>query len=253
MASIDQYVSNIDSALSWNKTAETAYTSATDLLQRAKELAVKGANGNYPASDMIIIGKEVDQILADMVSLGNAQYDGRYIFAGTQTTTKPFTYVPEVAGPPIVPASVTYNGNSGTMSYEIEKGVTIPVNIPGNIAFKGSADPANDSAYKVLIDLRDHLNLGDHAAVSNDTSQIDLAMNNMSDAVTSIGASVNRLELVRDRQDQEQLNLKSMLSDLEDVDFADIVTRIKNEETAYQAALTAGSMSIQTSLMDFLK
>jgi flagellar hook-associated protein 3 FlgL len=44
-----------------------------------------------------------------------------------------------------------------------------------------------------------------------------------------------------------------MLSKIEDVDYAEAITRLKSEESIYQATLAASSKIIQPSLMDFLR
>lgn len=243
--SLDQYVDNVNDALAWLKTADGALMNTVDLLYRAKELSVQGANGTNTQEALNAIAKEIDQIIEDTVSIGNTQYDGKYIFGGNRTTTAPFTLV---AGPP---TDVTYNGDSASRSYEIEKGVTVTVNLTGDTVFKDSTDPT--SIFRILIDLRDHLTAGDFAALSTDTSQIDSAITTVTDGLMVVGAKVNRLEIAMDRLEDEKFGLIETLSNIEDADIAEVITKLKMEETVYQAALAAGSTAIQKSLIDFLK
>ncbi len=44
-----------------------------------------------------------------------------------------------------------------------------------------------------------------------------------------------------------------MLSKIEDIDYAEAITKLKSEEGIYQATLAASAKIIQPSLMDFLR
>jgi len=240
---IEQFVNNIDDGISWLDTADTALRNATDLLHRAKELSVRGANATNGQSELNALASEIDQILKTMVNIGNTNFAGRYIFAGHRTTTTPFS---EAGGPPAT--SVTYNGDSGSINYEIEKGVNVSVNLPGNTIFQGTTD-----VFQTLIDLRDHLLAGDHNAVAQDTDRVDSALGAITDALMAVGTKTNRLELTRDRLTQSTIDISSILSNVEDADLPDIIVKLKMEENVYQAALLTGSTVMQKSLIDFLR
>jgi len=53
-------------------------------------------------------------------------------------------------------------------------------------------------------------------------------------------------------QDKE-LDVKSQLSGVEDIDLAKIIMELQMQEVAYQGALGAASKVIQPSLQDFLR
>src|SRR5579875_3533483 len=95
IAAGQQYLRNISSATSW--------------LQRARELAVQGANDTLATSDQADMASEVDQLLQQMVQLGNSGLQGQRLFAGLKTDADPFTLN---AGPP---TTVVYSGDNGQM------------------------------------------------------------------------------------------------------------------------------------------
>jgi len=239
---MDQYLDNIEDGLSWLDTADTVLRNAVNLLHRAKELAVRGANGTNSQGELDAVAAEVDQLLANMVNIGNTTFAGRYIFGGHETTSPPFIE----SGVPV--SDVNYVGDSGNINYEIEKGVTVSVNLPGNTIFTGSTD-----VFRVLIELSENLRAGDYNAVSQDTSRVDDALGMVTDALMIVGAKTNRLELTKDRQLEGKINLTGILSNLEDADFVDVVMKLKMEENVYNSALMTGSMATQKSLIDFLK
>lgn len=239
----DQYLSNISDGLTWLNTADTALRNSTDLLQRAKELAVTGANSTNTQSELNAIATEVDQLISEMENIGNTNIAGRYIFGGNQTTAAPFS---EVGGPP--PTAINYNGDSGAINYEVEKGVNVSVNLSGDTVFKGSTD-----VFQTLITLRDDLRAGDYAAVSADTSTVDDALGMITDAMMVVGAKTNRLEMTQSRLEDDKLGLTKALSGVEDADISEVITKLKMDENVYQAALMAGSTAMQKSLIDFLQ
>jgi flagellar hook-associated protein 3 FlgL len=85
-----QYGRNIDEALGWQTVTDTALTTMTKFVQRARELVVEGATETLSQADRDAIAQEIDQIIAGMKQEANATYDGRYVFAGTDTAARPY-------------------------------------------------------------------------------------------------------------------------------------------------------------------
>jgi flagellar hook-associated protein 3 FlgL len=73
------------------------------------------------------------------------------------------------------------------------------------------------------------------------------------DQLASVGALYNRVQTMRDRADSTALNLKSSLSEVEDIDLPKTIVDLQLQETAYQSALSATAKVIQPSLVDFLR
>ena len=68
-----------------------------------------------------------------------------------------------------------------------------------------------------------------------------------------IGARMNRLELTANRLDDDYVNFTKLMSKNEDVDMAEAIMNLQNEENVYRASLSAGAKVIQPSLVDFLR
>ena len=88
-----QHQRNIDAAMSWLDTTEDALSGMTDVLQRARELAVSGADGPKPPESRRAIAKEIDELVGVLVQLANTSFGGRHIFAGYQTTASPLVAI----------------------------------------------------------------------------------------------------------------------------------------------------------------
>lgn len=248
-----QFIRNVSSATAWMETADSAMSDATAVLHRAKEIAVTGANGSLVDASLGALADEVDKLIEHLAQVGNTDHAGTYVFGGYQVTAPPFTanYVAAPGGwiqPPggQMVGSVTYNGDAGTISYEVGNGVQTSVNAPGDSVF--------NQAFQALIDLRDNLRSRNTAAISNTSlSLIESASDNLLSWQAEVGARTNQLELTNNRLLEVQANVQKLLSENEDADIPEVIMQLKMQENVYRAALDSGARIIQPTLLDFLR
>lgn len=146
--------------------------------------------------------------------------------------------------------------NSEQIKYEIGIGDDIHINVTGSDLFNNGTDAAatgTSSLIGTLDALITALDAGDHSAVGNTLSQIDADMDNILRVRSGIGARMNRLELTANRLDDDYVNFTKLMSKNEDVDMAEAIMNLQNEENVYRASLSAGAKVIQPSLVDFLR
>lgn len=86
----EKYQQNMKDAQGFVDSSEASLNSVTGIMNRARELAVYGANGSLTDSDRDTLAAEVDELINEMVEVANSSYEGRYIFGGYKTTTPPF-------------------------------------------------------------------------------------------------------------------------------------------------------------------
>ncbi|WP_455383379.1 flagellar hook-associated protein 3 [Salinispira pacifica] len=138
LARLSRYTQNIQSAMDKHQTAEGYMREAVDIMQRVRELAVQGANGTYTKDDLQNMGQEVNQLLGELVKIGNARSpDGTMIFAGLSTRSQPFRMVsgnvPGADGQ--VATNIEYVGDIGHNRTDISDVATANLNFPGNQVF----------------------------------------------------------------------------------------------------------------------
>ena len=92
----DQYQTNVQTALSWMRTADAAAVSMTEIQKTFKEKTTAAANDTNNVTDMVAIGREMMAEIQEMVSLGNSQQEDRYIFSGQADLTQPFRLQPDL-------------------------------------------------------------------------------------------------------------------------------------------------------------
>ncbi|MBI2921919.1 MAG: hypothetical protein HYY18_12605 [Planctomycetes bacterium] len=108
------------------------------------------------------------------------------------------------------------------------------------------------SAFSALIALRDALTGGDSQAIAAAADRLAAARETVLNGRAEAGARGRRLELTRNRLEDETVVFRGLLSETEDVDFAEAATRLTQEETVLQASLAAAARILQTTLFDFL-
>lgn len=86
----DQYTANVKTAVSWMKSTDSAMVNIKDAMTTAVEKTVAAANGKQ-TTDTTATGTQVLALVQEMVTEGNSQLGGRYLFSGQMDTTQPFT------------------------------------------------------------------------------------------------------------------------------------------------------------------
>ena len=134
----NHYYDNTQFALDTYRFTEGKMREAVDVIQRVREIAVQGANGTYSADQRAILAGEVNELLNELVSIGNAtDADGKALFGGTATDINPFRVeygnVDGAVGQHVT--SVVYQGNINTRSAEISENTSIPLDFAGNRIF----------------------------------------------------------------------------------------------------------------------
>lgn len=237
---IAQRQRSIELAKSELGVTEAALESLGRLLARAGELAVQADSTTVDARGRAAIATEVDSLLQEAATVGNASYGGRFLFGGYQTMTAPFT--PDA---PSNATSVTFTGDAGVITREIGDGETVEVSLDGEALFGG--------VFTSLIGFREALNSNDRTAIGTASTALTGDTDRMLRARGEIGARVRRIELAGERLEGDQAQLQTQVSQLEDADLTKEAVDLQLRDVALQAALSATAKSLTTSLLAFLR
>ena len=235
-----KYLDNIDKGGSFIEATGSAMEQMSQVLTDAKALAVQGANGTQDAASRTAIAQSVDSLLTRMVDLSNTVHDGRYIFSGTATFTQPFARSDD-------DQAVVYEGNLDAFEVQIGPDSRVAVNQDGNTLFKSDVD-----VFGALVELRDALRANDAATVSDLVQDIDDAHSHVNNLHGALGGTQQRLDLARNQLEGAKVNLDALVSEAEDVDFAETIAQMQLAQVALEAGLQAGARVLRPSLLDFL-
>ncbi|HHU50448.1 MAG TPA: flagellar hook-associated protein FlgL [Firmicutes bacterium] len=241
-----QYKKNAQTAIGWLNSADDALGQMTKVLHRLQELCVSGGNGSLPPESMNALADEVTQLRDHLLQLANTRHEKRYIFAGQQTDDPPFLFDDTlVVGDP---GRFQYQGDDEGMVIEIGTGVTLTITHHGEEIFGTNAQFFHD-----LDTFIEDLRAMDHATVA--TTHLEMLSDKLDDVLSvrsQIGAKVQRLERTVERYEAMDVNLKGLLSKIEDADIAEVTMNMMMKESVYQAALATGARIIQNTLVDYV-
>jgi flagellar hook-associated protein 3 FlgL len=237
LSEIDQYLRNIDTAAGKVQAMDTALDSVGDLIQRANELAIAGANSTLGPSERQAMAAEVSQLIEALSQDAAAKYNDEFIFSGFRVDRPPYQVLsPGTLG--------TYQGDHGVTQARVGAASIMEISVAGDRVFQ----PAIDA----LTQLNNELAAGQPVQGTTIT-QIGAALQTVLETRASIGARANRLEQAKSSQESVKTTNQGLLSNLEDSDMASVITELTKRQTTYQATLAVTAKVIQTSLIDYLR
>ncbi len=246
----EQFERNIEDVTGFMDVTDSVLGQVTDQLNRFKELTVKAANGTNTDEDLKIIASEVDELMQTMTDTLNTTFNDKYIFGGTEINDKPFE---------LVNGKIQFNGNAETTKVEIAKGVYVDRNISGKDVL-GDVQHVDANGNTVSYNLFDSigkiseaLKNGDRDQLNEFMSHIDKHTDNVLQVRGKVGSVQNRMDLMLDKTKEEILGLTELLSNAQDVDYAEKFIDYMSLQASYQSTLQISSQIIQKSLLDFLR
>ena len=238
LSEVNQYKRNLTEAQSWFDSSESGLEQVNSILQRTKELVVQGLNGTNESDDRQAIAREIEQLKLDYMQVGNTQVAGNYIFNGVN-----------VGAPPIsenASGIIESNINLDPFSVEVSKGIQLRVNIhPQNIFGQG--------AFDLMKNVQTAFEQNDVNSLKDLSTQVDTQLSTLLAERSELGARSNRLELIENRLDSQEITATKMLSNNEDADIEKVITDLTVQESVHRAALGVGAQIIQPTLLDFLR
>jgi flagellar hook-associated protein 3 FlgL len=234
----EQYERNTNAATLWLDSTEQTLNQTVNVIHRARELAVQGSNATISEQDRRLIAEEVEQLTEQIRQFANTKINGRYLFNGQKTNQPPY---------PDENSYLTNSFDKGAVTFSVANGVTIQGNVTADELFGAAEDEAN--LFNTMKEFAAALRSGDSIPLDD----IDKGLDRILTTWAMVGAVKERVEAVENRLMGSNINMQSMLSKIEDVDMAEAITKLKSEESIYQASLVATSKVIQPSLVDFLR
>jgi flagellar hook-associated protein 3 FlgL len=246
LTEVEQFKRNFSEAYNWIENSDAALDKATQALQRIRELVVQASNDTYEVSQRAAISEEIKQLTEHLASIANTKVGDKYIFNGTDTLKQP---VDLSQTPPVV------SKNTDEIKIELSKGIYIPVNVNPTKIFNYDNTAKGNGLFSDLEFLNNDLNDATKSGkdISQYLSYIDQHINNLLSARAELGARLNRVELMEERIDQQEVIAHRILSDNEDADIERVITDLKTQESVHRAALGVGARIIQPTLLDFLR
>jgi len=235
----NQFKDNIDYGRGWLNSTDTILQDVDDLLARATQLATSQSSSTATADTRIGAAEEINEIYQQILGLANSKYGNKYMFGGTITQTAPFEDVSGVA---------QYNGNGDIVSIKIGKTDTVQISLSGSDVFTNSSG----NIFTTLSNLEQALRNNDQGGISGSLAYLEDASQVISNNLARIGARINRLDYTETRLEAAETNTSERMSEIEDLDYAEAILTLQNQQVIYQATLKSAAMVTSMSLVDFI-
>lgn len=146
IGNLEQIERNVTMGKSWLTGGENALDSINNLILDAKAEASRLANDSTTSDERTDAVERIDSIIKQIVSLGNTQVNGSYIFGGTDTNVMPFEYDTSTD-----PNQVLYKGNSVPFAIRTDNNAEVQVGRDGNETFWDKEIEINSTNNKIIL------------------------------------------------------------------------------------------------------
>ncbi|MFZ1375842.1 MAG: hypothetical protein WAS25_04545 [Geothrix sp.] len=239
-----QFIKQADAALSYLTPAENNVAAVIEANMRLQELAIGGSTASIA---------ELDAIRSNLLSMANAQSQGKYVFAGTATDTKPFV----LTNPNDPTSQITYQGNSGQIRLNLDGNAANPnqvvTNIPGDTVFFGAGGLGSSTdIFQAITDLKTAFNANDTAAVKVVSANLNLILSNLNKAQADLGGRQAGLENLKETYANFNATLENLQTAQAETDYPKVMTEVAADETMKSVTLSTMAKTNKSNLFDYL-
>jgi flagellar hook-associated protein 3 FlgL len=277
-----QYLKNADFALLNLSVSEKSIEELTDIVTKAKEIAIAQSSDFFNADIRKNVANEVQQLYNQSLAIANKKVGLKHIFAGTSTLTVPFNGQGE------------YLGDKGKISLEISRNFYVPINLTGEEVFFNSDDsgaeispvekfeqlkeaPAmklnrdlaseeakdlnpeddkfksHDNIFSQLQALTNALENNDPKMIQGLLEKFDTTISRLVTLRTRIGSIENSVESSKNNLGSENIDNASRRSTLVDADVSELFSDINKQQAVLKTTYQASQGLMNQSLMDYLR
>jgi flagellar hook-associated protein 3 FlgL len=248
ISELDRWLQNADLADARLRLTDVAISQVSDLLLEARGAALSGMNDTLDDTARVALAEQVAQIAEQIIGAGNYHDGSRYLMSGYQTATPP------LVDNPSPPPPVLYQGDQGEASLQVGLGMTVVANITADdlLNLNGAADPALSDVFTTLQDLEQALRAADKEAMETALTELDSHLARTNATRAEVGARLQRVEFDRMRLEEAHIVARTLLSETEGADMAEVITDLQQQQIAYEAAAAAAALLGRAGLLQYL-
>ncbi|MCK4467591.1 MAG: flagellar hook-associated protein FlgL [Desulfobacterales bacterium] len=145
-----------------------------------------------------------------------------------------------------------YNGNGEEMSVNVGEGAPFTYSISGEAVFTNKGEGSVD-VFGTLNDLKTALENNDADGIASCLDGLKDSSDQISKNISRCGARMNRLEIAKNNLTDMDLDLAGLISEVEDADISEIITRFAMKEIVLKASYNVASKIGNLTIIDFLR
>lgn len=242
---------NLTTATGTVNAAENALSNSVTLLQNAESIATEATGASQTADTRATLAQSVGALLQQMVSNSQTTVNGYYIFSGDQNQTQ--LYQLDSSSPTGVDRLAVA---TNTDLVQGPGGVQIAASLTANTIFDNrNADDsvANNNVFAALAGLQTALQNNDTTGITTAITNLQSASTWMNDQLAFYGNAQDELQSASTNAQNNNVQLQSQLSTLQDADATTAITQLTQAQTQLQAVLDAQARLPQTTLFDVIQ
>ncbi len=146
-----------------------------------------------------------------------------------------------------------YNGTDDHIELQVDENTKVVQNVLGSDVFGGASGVPGNTVFDELVDLR-------FALLRDDTNAIRAGLNTASNRLDTVsnqrakaGGTISNLRNFQLRSNERTADLLVRKAEIENVDLAEVISKLVQTEGGIQAALQAGARLGQLNLFNFLR
>jgi flagellar hook-associated protein 3 FlgL len=236
-----QYRRNLETLSARGSYYETSINTTSDLLTRAKELAVQMSSDTVDAKARASAADEIDGIIESLTAVANTKVGNTYIFGGKRSNVAPYTLDQTTH-------TVTFNGTADVTKVAVNESTAMDAGVSGDRVFNGTVN-----LFDTLRNFSTALRNNDLAAMRTEQTNIDTAIDQTATNLSYVGTYNKKIETLITTNGTRDNTLTQTTSALMDADTVSLITDYNAMTAAYQAAAYTMSKVQNLSVLNYLR
>jgi flagellar hook-associated protein 3 FlgL len=231
---------------------ETALDATANIMVRMKELTIQALNDTYGPDDREIIAVEMQGLQEDLLSYANTRdANGAYLFSGSRVFTPPFA--------PNAQGDIVYQGDETVNMVDVGDQRQVRLNRTGTEVFgrvtRDMPDGSTEgrSFFQSIQDLVDAVRTSDREAMNRGLGELDNLNQRVAVSQAKVGSAMNVVSNQTAVLEETRLQLKTVLSEIEDLDYTEAVTEMQKRMMALQASQASFAQISRLNLFDYIR
>ncbi len=253
IADVGKYNYNDDEITGWLDMTDSALDSIGNLTSEIKVLFTS-ISGAYGKDEIKAVSTEVNEKIKQIGEAFNTTYAGKYIFGGSITDEPPVKVTTDKYGN--VNLSINNSDKDGinaNLSAAVSNGIKVDYNLNINQITSSSAEDIN-STFSMFEKLSEALNVEevDMEVIGDLSKELDSYLSDILNNRSIVGARTNTVQAIKDANDENVLEMKGVLSNIQDVDVAEKYIELQEAQLVYTASLQISTKLFNTTILDYI-
>ena len=254
IADIEKYNYNADEITGWLDMTDEALDTVGTLTSEIKTL-LTSISGAYGKDEIKAIQTNVNEKIKQIGEAFNTTYAGKYIFGGSITDEQPVKITTDENGN--VKLSINNSEKeviNANLSAAVSNGIKVDYNLNINQVTNSGKGDGTNSAINMFEELSAALNTEevDMDVIGDLSKRLDSYLSDVLNNRSIIGARTNTVQAIKDTNDENVLEMKGVLSNIQDVDVAEKYIELQEAQMVYTASLQVSSKLFKTTILDYI-